>query len=86
MDNVFGPNNEFNDTVTQSASIQDITHTYTAEEIAIILGALGATFASIVYAFKNIKHSSCCAGLISCDQRTEIPPSKESMIMESSNV
>ena len=83
---VFGPDIQYNQTFDASTSLQSIAHTYSAEEIAIILGALGATFASVVYAFKNIKHSTCCAGLFTCDQRTEIPPSKNSIIIESSNV
>ena len=67
-------------------SIQAITHIYTAEEVTLILGALSACVAGIIYSVKNVKSSSCCGGLISCQQRTEIPPSKQSIIMESSNV
>ena len=67
-------------------SIQDVTHVYSAENVALILGALSACVAGVVYSFKNIKHSTCCAGLFTCDQRTELPPSKESFIIESSNV
>mgnify|MGYP003632145287 CR=1 FL=1 len=34
-------------------------HVYTAEEIALMLAALGAMVASVVYSFKHIKSSSC---------------------------
>ena len=34
-------------------------HVYTAEEIALMLAALGAMVASIIYSFKHIKSSSC---------------------------
>jgi len=67
-------------------SIQDIAHVYTADEVALLLGALSAAVAGIIYSVKNVKSSSCCGGLISCQQRTELPPSKESFIIESSNV
>jgi hypothetical protein len=80
MENLFGPE-DLN--LTAEASISDIAHIYTAEEIALMLGALGAMVASIIYSVKNIKHSSCCLGLFSCDQRTELPVSKESIIQES---
>ena len=80
MESVFGPE-ELNQTF--EASISDLPHIYTAEEIALMLGALGAMVASIIYSVKNIKHSSCCLGLISCDQRTELPVSKDSIILES---
>lgn len=80
MESVFGPE-ELN--LTTEASISDLPHIYTAEEIALMLGALGAMVASIIYSVKNIKHSSCCLGLISCDQRTELPVSKDSIILES---
>ena len=82
MDQDFGPS-IFNET---AASAIDDTHVYSAEGVAIMLGALGAMVASIIYSVKNVKHSSCCAGLLVCDQRTEIPPSKNSIIIESSNV
>jgi len=68
------------------ASIDAITHTYTADEVALLLGALSAAVAGIIYSVKNVKSSSCCGGLISCQQRTELPPSKNSIIIESSNV
>jgi len=68
------------------ASITDLAHVYTAEEIVIILGALGAMVASIIYSVKNIKHSSCCLGLFKCDQRTELPLSKESIVIQQSEV
>jgi len=47
-------------------------HIYTAEEVSLMLAALGAMIASIVYSVKNIKHSSCCAGVCECDQITEL--------------
>ena len=78
----FGPS-IFNET---AASAIDESHVYSAEGVAIMLGALGAMVASIIYSVKNVKHSSCCAGLVVCDQRTELPPSKQSMILESSIV
>lgn len=34
-------------------------HTYTAEEVSLMLAALGAMVASVVYSFKHIKSSSC---------------------------
>jgi len=80
MESVFGPE-ELNQTT--ETSISHLPHIYTAEEIALMLGALGAMVASIIYSVKNIKHSSCCLGLISCDQRTELPVSKDSLILES---
>lgn len=71
---------------TTETSLTDIPHIYSAQEITIILGALGAMVASIVYSVKNIKHSSCCLGLFSCDQRTQLPPSKESLVIQESEV
>lgn len=68
---------------TTDPSLSNIGHVYTAEEIALMLGALGAMVASIIYSVKNIKHSTCCLGLFSCDQRTELPVSKNSIIQES---
>ena len=47
------------------------THQYTAEGISIILGAMGALIASLFYALKNIKHSTCCLGFIECEQQIE---------------
>tara|TARA_R110002096_G_scaffold248690_1_gene441086 strand:- start:2717 stop:2923 length:207 start_codon:yes stop_codon:yes gene_type:complete len=44
-------------------------HIYTAEEIILILGGLGGMIASIIYAFKNIKH--CQSGCMECDQKTK---------------
>jgi len=57
MDEIFGNDNE--DGSGLSASIDGITHIYTAEEISLMLAALGAMVASIVYSFKHIKSSSC---------------------------
>tara|TARA_R110002072_G_C7858186_1_gene526232 strand:- start:896 stop:1072 length:177 start_codon:yes stop_codon:yes gene_type:complete len=40
-------------------------HIYTVEEISLIIGAVGAGIASIIYTLKNIKHlKSACLG---CD-------------------
>lgn len=83
MESVFGPE-ELN--LTTEASIGHIPHTYSAEEITLMLGALGAMVASIIYSVKNIKHSSCCLGLMSCDQRTELPVSKESLVIQETHV
>lgn len=47
------------------------THQYTAEGISIILGAMGALIASLFYALKNIKHSTCCLGFFECEQNIE---------------
>lgn len=80
MENLFGPE-DLN--LTAEASVGHIAKIYSAEEIALMLGALGAMVASIIYSVKNIKHSSCCLGLVSCDQRTELPISKNSIIQES---
>lgn len=80
MENVFGPE-ELNQTF--EASIGNIPHTYTADEIALLLGALGGLIASIIYGLKNVKKSSCCLGLIKIEQRTELPQSKESIIQQS---
>ena len=74
---MFG-NEDLNQTGDQS--FQKVSHVYTAEEIALMLGALGAMVASIIYSVKNIKHSTCCLGLFSCDQRTELPVSKDSIV------
>lgn len=68
---------------TWDNSFQKVAHVYTAEEIALMLGALGAMVASIIYSVKNIKHSTCCLGLFSCDQRTELPVSKDSIVQAS---
>tara|TARA_R110000737_G_scaffold7946_1_gene23057 strand:- start:6539 stop:6790 length:252 start_codon:yes stop_codon:yes gene_type:complete len=46
-----------------------VAHIYTAEEIVIILGGIGALIASFVYALKNVNHlkSGCCE----CQQEVE---------------
>lgn len=41
------------------------------EEIAIIIGALSALFASVIYAFKNIRESSCSWTSCNCKQSPE---------------
>jgi len=81
----FGPGISFNETAA-SAIEKSIGHIYTADEIALILGALSAAIAAVIYSVKNVKHSSCCGGVLVCDQRTELPPSKNSVLIESSNV
>lgn len=73
MDLIFGSGDNI------SSSLENTKHQYTAEEIALMLGALGAMVASIIYSVKNIKHSSCCYGVLNCDQRTEIPPREGSV-------
>ena len=78
MDEIFGLNEDFINT-TINSSLEKIPHEYTAEEIALMLGALGAMVASIIYSIKNVKHSSCCYGFFNCDQRTEIPPREGSI-------
>ena len=103
MDEIFGTE-ELNQTT--EASISDLPHTYNANDIALMLGALGACVASIICGFKNVKKSSCCLvindalvnnqtnvtdlkksscclGLIKIEQRTELPVSKDSIILES---
>jgi len=42
-----------------------------AEQAAIMVAAIGAAIASVVYSFKHIKSSSCCAGFFVCEQETE---------------
>jgi len=74
MDILFGSG----DNVLADTSISS-KHNYTAEEIALMLGALGAMVASIIYSIKNVKHSSCCYGVFNCDQRTELPPRQGSI-------
>lgn len=44
-------------------------HIYTAEEISLMLAALGACVASIIYSFKHIKSSSCLG--FSCKQAVD---------------
>ena len=83
MDEVFG-NEDLNQTA--DFSIGKIAHVYTANEIAMLLAGLGGCIATIVYSVKNIKHSSCCLGVFSCDQRTEIRPTKNSIVNQVSNV
>jgi len=74
MEEIFGNDELFNSTAEALAS--RIAHVYTAEEIALMLGALGAAFASIVYSLKHIKSSSCWG--FKCKQQVEevciVPP------------
>tara|TARA_R110000744_G_scaffold33009_5_gene76948 strand:+ start:6922 stop:7122 length:201 start_codon:yes stop_codon:yes gene_type:complete len=42
---------------------------YSSEELTILLGGIAAAVASIVYAFKNVKHLK--SGCLECDQQVE---------------
>lgn len=44
-------------------------HVYTGEEITLVLGAIGALIASLIYALKNVNHvkSGCCE----CNQEVD---------------
>lgn len=64
--------NMFNYSQTQSPPA------HSAESISLVIAGVAAAIVSIVYAMKNVKHSSCCSKCIECDQGTEIPPSKAS--------
>ena len=44
-------------------------HVYSADEIALLLAALGACVASIIYSFKHVKSSSCMG--VRCQQAVE---------------
>ena len=44
-------------------------HIYSADEIALMLAALGAAVASIIYSFKHVKSSSCMGS--KCSQAVE---------------
>jgi len=46
-----------------------IPHQYNAEEIALMLAALGACVASVIYSFKHVKSSSCMG--VRCQQAVE---------------
>lgn len=65
--------NMFNYSQTQSPPA------HSAESISLVITGIAAAIISIIYAMKNVKHSSCCSRCIECDQRTEIPPSKASL-------
>jgi len=67
MEEIFGNTELFNHTLEVAAS--KLEHIYTAEEIALMLGAFGAAFASIVYSLKHIKSSSCWG--MSCKQSVD---------------
>jgi len=83
MDEIFG-NEEAN--TTAETSIGKLAHVYSADEVALLLGALSACVAGIIYSIKNVKKSSCCGGLISFEQRTELPVSKDSIVIQQSEV
>lgn len=51
------------------------------EAVSLIIGGAAAALVSVIYAFKNVKHSSCL-GCIECDQRTPLPASKDSIATE----
>jgi len=78
--------NEENVNQTAEPSISNLAHIYTADEVALLLGALSACVAGIIYSIKNVKKSSCCGGLISFEQRTELPVSKDSIVIQQSEV
>ena len=42
-----------------------------AEQAAIMIAAIGAAIASVVYSFKHIKSSTCCLGFFACEQAVE---------------
>ena len=42
---------------------------YSSEELTILLGGIAAAVASIVYAFKNVKHLK--SGCLECDQQVQ---------------
>ena len=44
-------------------------HIYSADEVALLLAALGACVASIIYSFKHVKSSSCMG--VRCQQAVE---------------
>jgi len=81
MDEIFG-NDELNNQTAEILSSQ-LKHIYSADEVALLLGALSACVAGIIYSIKNVKKSSCCGGLISFEQRTELPASKNSICQQS---
>lgn len=81
---IFGNEEIVNQTI--EPSISNIPHIYSADEVALLLGALSACVAGIIYSIKNVKKSSCCGGLISFEQRTELPASKDSIIIQQSEV
>ena len=81
MDEVFGNDELANQTIETLTS--KVIHQYTADEVALLLGALSACVAGIIYSIKNVKKSSCCGGLISFEQRTELPISKDSICQQS---
>tara|TARA_R110000751_G_C13622253_1_gene464730 strand:+ start:37 stop:282 length:246 start_codon:yes stop_codon:yes gene_type:complete len=49
----------------------DGTDQIDAEAAAIMIAAIGAAVASVVYSFKHIRSSSCCAGFFKCEQAVE---------------
>ena len=49
----------------------DGTDQINAEAAAIMIAAIGAAVASVVYSFKHIRSSSCCAGFFKCEQSVE---------------
>ena len=58
-------------------------HIYSANEVSLMLAALGACVASIIYSFKHIKSSSCLGS--SCSQVvTDVPIVVQQPVQESS--
>ena len=45
------------------------TENISAEGVSLVIGGVAAAIASIVYSLKHVKHSSCCLGLLECDQK-----------------
>ncbi len=86
MDDIFfGPSDIASNQSLASTSSGSSRHVYSAEEISLMLAALGAMIASIVYSVKNVKHSSCCAGFWECDQITELRSSRRSQTTASTH-
>ena len=65
--------NDFNmdnlDNQSFSSAQANSPHIYTANEISLLLAALGACVASIIYSFKHVKSSSCMG--VKCQQAVE---------------
>jgi len=60
-------------------------HIYTANEVSLMLAALGAAAASIIYSFKHIKSSSCLGS--KCEQTvTDAPVIVNQQPVQQSNV
>ena len=64
----------------ENISSTETNKIYTPEGIASIMAGVSAAIVSIIYSFKNIKHSDC--GCCSCDQITEDAPVDEAVAPE----